>query len=611
MNFSQFERIAVGVAGILLLFFLTVGQAQALPAFPGAEGSGAVSQGGRGGRVIEVTNLNNSGAGSLRACVDASGPRTCVFRRGGTIDVRSTLRPRNPFLTIAGQTAPGGGIQLKGTRMAATLMILNTNNIIIQYIKFRKGFHPSCAGGPGNECGASLLWGVGAGKSIADHISVQWTQDESVGWASDGEDSTLSYSLVSEPLAGHPTGWFTQGNKPTVSAALTNIDMHHNLLMNSSHRNPLLRSKSVRVVNNLIYNKKLYFLHASGGVAVDVIGNRFKRGPLEGRPNDREVEAGDDLENGFDAPGLPSIYMLGNIGPNQPTASGNQLVMTCRITPGGGENSPCPSPTTPLPANWLRSGPLATSTHPITAEPVGEVESSILSHVGASRRLGCDGKWVSNRDSVDTRQITQYINNTGLSSSPVTEADVGGFPAIAGGTACADADHDGMPDAYEVISGLNSNNDADRNGIGAGGFTNLENFLTGETGTTPPPEGQKFQDDDRVFVNASSANVRVTAGGTLLGTQPLNAQGVVTDGPTTSPNGVIWYNINFDSGTDGWVGDSTLSLVVDSDTPPTVSITAPAAGATVSGASVAVSASASDNTGVVGVQFDCSPAALV
>ena len=96
----------------------------AVPAFPGAQGGGAVSVGGRGGQVIEVTNLNDSGAGSLRACVLASGPRTCVFRVGGTINLLSTLDISKSFLTIAGQTAPGGGIQLSGKNMAEDVILI-------------------------------------------------------------------------------------------------------------------------------------------------------------------------------------------------------------------------------------------------------------------------------------------------------------------------------------------------------------------------------------------------------------------------------------------------------------------------------------------------------
>src|SRR5262249_11108467 len=106
---------------------------QELPAFPGAEGSAAGAAGGRGGVVIEVTNLNDSGTGSLRSCIETSGARTCVFRVGGVIQVSGDLRIGNPYLTIAGQTAPGGGIKLVGT---GAIMWVNTHDVVIRYLSY-------------------------------------------------------------------------------------------------------------------------------------------------------------------------------------------------------------------------------------------------------------------------------------------------------------------------------------------------------------------------------------------------------------------------------------------------------------------------------------------
>ena len=112
----------------------------AVPAFPGAQGGGAASVGGRGGAVIEVTNLNDSGTGSLRACVTASGPRTCVFRVGGTIVLQDYLTIQNPFLTIAGQTAPGGGIQIRGNGI---VIKYPAHDIVVRYIRHRRGWEGS------------------------------------------------------------------------------------------------------------------------------------------------------------------------------------------------------------------------------------------------------------------------------------------------------------------------------------------------------------------------------------------------------------------------------------------------------------------------------------
>jgi hypothetical protein len=138
-----------------------------------------------------------------------------------------------------------------------------------------------------------------------------------------------------------------------------------------------------------------------------------------------------------------------------------------------------------MPVRWRRTTPLANTTHPIIAEPVANIEGSILPIVGASRRLDCNSNWVANRDSVDTRLVNQYKNNTAVLHD--TEAGYGGFPSIAGGTPCTDTDHDGMPDAWETARGLNRNNAVDRNAVAASGYTNLEVYLSGtSSGTTPP-----------------------------------------------------------------------------------------------------------------------------
>jgi PKD repeat protein len=140
-----------------------------------------------------------------------------------------------------------------------------------------------------------------------------------------------------------------------------------------------------------------------------------------------------------------------------------------------------------VPTAWRRTTKLTDTTYPITVEPVANIEASIIPTVGASRRLACDGTWVMNRDSVDTRLINQYNAGVGDTALPVTEADVGGFPTISNGTPCLDTDHDGMPDVWETANGFNPNNIADRNTVASNGFTNLENYLNSSVVTVLPP----------------------------------------------------------------------------------------------------------------------------
>jgi hypothetical protein len=181
--------------------------AQAAPAaFPGAQGGGAVSVGGRGGSVFNVTNLNDSGPGSLRECATASGPRTCIFRVGGTIRFRTPLYIRNPFITIAGQTAPGGGILLRGTSMDksindSSMIQIWASDVIIRYLRVRVG-----AGDWPAETGRGVSVRTGS-RIMLDHLSISWSPDDTVelwdqrtGQAS-AKNYTLSNSIISEGLS--------------------------------------------------------------------------------------------------------------------------------------------------------------------------------------------------------------------------------------------------------------------------------------------------------------------------------------------------------------------------------------------------------------------------
>ncbi|MCA1607324.1 MAG: hypothetical protein LC775_18070, partial [Acidobacteria bacterium] len=249
MNITRLEILHPLIVLGLFVFAPTFASA-AVPAFPGAQGGGAASVGGRRGAVIEVTNLNDSGAGSLRACMLATGPRTCVFRVGGTINLLSTLRITKPYLSVAGQTAPGDGILLSGKDSSENMVVIATNDVIFRYIRVRKGYNGGCD----DECGANIIMGVESYNIIVDHTSSTWNQDEGIGSAS-VRAVTISWNLVGEGIRStaewHSTGILFAGGVPARSAEIINVDMHHNLTMNNNHRTPLLRNKSSRILNNL------------------------------------------------------------------------------------------------------------------------------------------------------------------------------------------------------------------------------------------------------------------------------------------------------------------------------------------------------------------------
>src|SRR6185503_14989065 len=185
-------------------------------AFPGAQGGGALSRGGRGGTVYLVTNTNDSGAGSLRTCVEASGPRTCVFRTGGTIALLSSLTIANPFITIAGQTSPGG-IQVRGPSGANApgnpSIFVTTHDVVIHYLRVRRGHNAGeICDQPPWSCGANIV--VLSNRSghdpyniVLDHISSEWSNYEAliVAGSSDGatrypRSVTVSNSILGEAL---------------------------------------------------------------------------------------------------------------------------------------------------------------------------------------------------------------------------------------------------------------------------------------------------------------------------------------------------------------------------------------------------------------------------
>ena len=233
------------IALALLLAFPALAQ---LPAFPGAEGFGATTPGGRGGKVLIVSNLNDSGRGSLRAAIETEGPRIIVFRVAGIIDLKSPIRVTQPFVTVAGHSAPGGGITLRGHGIS-----VNTHDVVIRYLRSRPGDIS------GTEVDGLSIGGASA-NVVIDHCSVSWSVDENLSPSGAIRDVTVQWSIISEGLnrSVHAKGAHGYGSLTRASGGLT---LHHNLWAHNASRNPRLGCNYGRppfprfdVRNNVIYN---------------------------------------------------------------------------------------------------------------------------------------------------------------------------------------------------------------------------------------------------------------------------------------------------------------------------------------------------------------------
>lgn len=493
-------RVRMNTAWLAFLFFIWTGPVLAAPpAFPGAEGGGALSVGGRGGVLCEVTNLNDSGPGSFRACVTMQGPRTVIFRTGGTIELKSGIEIRNPYLTIAGQTAPGGGIQISGKNIVGwegdlckgiTPLVFwsGAHDVIMRHVRIRKGLHdPVCKGGPN-----VLQFGGNVHDIIVDHVSLYWAHDQILGmwsWGTGPRSITVQNSIMAEPLKGHAVSTLIGGANPDARMTMTNIDLVGNIIANATHRNPAFGARSGRFINNIVYN----WSRGGGplinnGAHYDVIGNLFSGGPMPKsssqfhivswpyRPtaswwSDRYMKAD------------PSIYVLGNRGSMHPDPEVDNWQMVKEREGSHG------ALVGPLSEDYRRFSPLEPAGVPITVRHVEEVEDHVLPRVGASKGLDCAGNWVERRDAQDTRLIDWYLTNRGFLVAD--EDEVGGFPTLAQGLACADTSGDGIPDEWLVRHGLDPLV-AIGPDIHSSGYSYLELYLNGMglSGVTvaQPPE---------------------------------------------------------------------------------------------------------------------------
>jgi len=455
--------ITIAYTGFICAFLSTQESRAQLPAFPGAEGGGRLSVGGRGGRVIEVTNHNDSGEGSLRAAVTAKGARTVVFRVSGTITLNSRLTISNDSITIAGQTAPGDGICIRRYDVA-----VNARHVIIRYLRFRVGDE---SGGERDAIGGT--WGT---HIMIDHCSASWGLDEVMSLY--GADSlTVQWCIISESLynSTHPKGKHGYGG----IWGGTNSTFHHNLIASHSSRTPRFSggnppdpsktpiATNLDFRNNVIYNWGSNGVHGGEGGTFNIIANYYKPGPAtRSTVRNRIVEP-------YDANG--KWFLDANVAMES-------AMITADNWAGGVQGS-------------YANQPQIKATSPFPFAPV----TTHLPAVAYNHVLNTAGAVLPRRDAVDMRIVNEARTGTatydGSSASNYrttynlpaptgiidSQNDVGGWPDLQSLPAPPDSDKDGMPDDWETANGLNPNDPEDRNRLATDGYTMLEVYLNSLT----------------------------------------------------------------------------------------------------------------------------------
>lgn len=405
-----------------------------IPAFPGAEGFGAQTVGGRGGRVIYVTSLADRGPGTLREALEAKGPRMVLFASGGLITLERPLVVREPFVTIAGQSAPGDGICLRGAGL-----VIATHDVVLRYLRSRLGDLQKWEGDALSIASPSY-------NVVVDHVSASWSVDESLSPSGEIHDVTVQWSFITESLKAslHAKGSHGYGS---LVRAVGGVSLHHNLWAQHSGRSPRLgdnygKGEAARydVRNNVMYNWGGYCTGlVDGKIRVNYVGNYLKPGPESNKK--RLIYLGEK------AGAETQFYLAGNVVEGMPEIERENGLLFSN------------------PALGKRMAEVFVAP-PLKAQSAEDAYEAVLNGAGAI---------LPKRDLVDARVAANVRSGGGKLID--SQQDVGGWPVYSPGVPPLDTDRDGIPDDWERQYGLDAKDASDGAKLNAEGYSWLEVYL--------------------------------------------------------------------------------------------------------------------------------------
>jgi hypothetical protein len=465
--------------------------------FPGAEGAGRLTTGGRGTpttptTVFEVTRLDDpspTAPGTLRYAITNNSPvalyRTIVFRVSGTIHLTSRLSINRPNTTIAGQTAPGDGICVADYPVS-----LSANNVIVRFMRFRLGDKNQNQGMVNGSGDGDAFSGSGYKNIVIDHCTMSWSSDECFSIYG-GDSTTVQWNILSEPLdysyhfetgdtdfERHGYGGIWGGRRAS---------FHHNLIAHVRGRAPRFDGsrnlapytpgqENVDFRNNVIYDWVDYNVNGGEGGNYNVVNNYYKYGPNTPSTSTKGVNRRNMVINPYaqtTSPVLPygKYFLEGNYVDNSATVTADNW-LGAAMNNGGLSDTNQAKVTTPF------------DIAPLNTQTATDAYNAVLEKAGAV---------LPKRDTLDERIVNDVRNRTGRiidvqggypHGTPYPQT-VNAWPTLNSTAAPADTDHDGMPDSWESANGLNPNDPADRNTYHANGYTMLENYLNGLTEVLP------------------------------------------------------------------------------------------------------------------------------